>query len=246
LQTRVFLVELLVCGICVSVVSGNSSAAKLISGRTLFFLFYFNRVFAALVSYGLRAWTWHRYRLYIDITALQISLLGGRIFFTGFSYYGNNETILIHSGFVTWSYWLRNVRELDLGKGPVVATKRASSDSEDEIRNRTTNRSEEGGPKSPAKLPCRLNVTLNGVEWFVYNRSAAYDAIVSGLTRDDNGNIEGNSKAAGDAELDGKLRKRGRPKDSGKKVESSKDTSLDLEKDDSPLKEKSSFGRQRP
>jgi hypothetical protein len=181
--------------------------------------------------------------VYIDIKALQISLLGGRIFFTGFRYYGNNETILIHNGYITWCYWLRNVRELDLRKSPVVGTKRVSSpDSEGEIRNRTNNSAEEGGPKSPAKLPCRLNVTLNGVEWFVYNRSAAYDAIVAGLTRDDNGSIDNNPKAAGDAELDGVLRKRGKRKDPEKSVESSKDTSLDLEKDDSPLTKKTSLG----
>ncbi|KAH8775736.1 hypothetical protein F5882DRAFT_504016 [Hyaloscypha sp. PMI_1271] len=222
----IFLVELLLCGIL-----------------TLFFLFYFNRVFATLVSYGLRAWTWHKYRVYIDIKALQISLLGGRIFFTGFRYYGNNETILIHNGYITWCYWLRNVRELDLRKSPVVGTKRVSSpDSEDEIRNRTNNSAEEGGPKIPAKLPCRLNVTLNGVEWFVYNRSAAYDAIVAGLTRDDNGSIDNNPKAAGDADFDGKLRKRDKRKGPEKSVESSKDTSLDQEKDGSPLTKKTSLG----
>lgn len=222
---------------------GNSFTRSLSSVRTLFFLFFFNRVFATLVSYGLRAWTWHRYRLYIDINAIQISLLGGRIFFKGFSYYGNNETILIQSGFVTWSYWLRNVRELDLGKGPVVGSKRISSDSDDELRNNAVNGAGEGGLKRPPRLPCRLNVTLNGVEWFVYNRSAAYDAIVSGLTREDNGSIDGHSNPVGDAEFDGKLRKRSKPRDPEKNLESSKDTSLDLEDDDSPSKtKKASFG----
>ncbi|KAN0104420.1 hypothetical protein V8E51_010165 [Hyaloscypha variabilis] len=221
----VFLVELLLCGIL-----------------TLFFLFYFNRVFAALISYGLRAWTWHRYRVYIDIQALQISLLGGRIFFTGLRYYGNNETILIHNGYVTWCYWLRNVRELDLGKSPVAGSKPvSSSDSEDEVRHRKTNTGEERSSKSPSKLPCRLNVKLNGVEWFVYNRSAAYDAIVAGLTRDDNGSADGNPKSVGD-QFDGKLRKRGRSKDPEKEVEPSNDTSPELEKSDSPLTGKSGYG----
>ncbi|KAI7718579.1 hypothetical protein KC353_g3660, partial [Hortaea werneckii] len=65
----VYLVEILVCGIL-----------------ALFFLFYFNRLFATVISYAIRAWTWHKYRAYIDISALQISLLGGRIFFKGIRY----------------------------------------------------------------------------------------------------------------------------------------------------------------
>ena len=99
---------------------------SLILRRTLFFLFYFNRVFATFVSYGLRAWSWHVHRVYIDIQALQISLLGGRIFFKGLRYHGNNETILIQSGFVTWRYWLRNVKEIDVGRDLNSGTKRAS------------------------------------------------------------------------------------------------------------------------
>lgn len=148
----------------------------------------------------------------------------------------------MHSGFVTWSYWLRNVRELDLGKTPVVDTKRPSSDSDDDLRNRTTNGVEEGGPKSLAKLPCRLNVTLNGVEWFVYNRSAAYDTIVSGLIGDDNANVEGNPGNGENAEIDRKLRKRSRSKDAEKALDAFKNTSLDLGKDGILLQEKSSLG----
>jgi hypothetical protein len=75
----VFLVELLICGIL-----------------TIFFLFYFNRLFATLVSYGIRAYTWHTFDAYIDITSLQISLLGGRLFFKDIRYHGHNETILVH------------------------------------------------------------------------------------------------------------------------------------------------------
>ncbi|KAI9641087.1 Macrophage colony-stimulating factor 1 receptor [Ciborinia camelliae] len=152
----VFLIELIVCGIV-----------------TLFFLFYFNRVFAALVSYGLRAWTWHQYRVYVDIQALQISLLGGRVFLKGVRYHGDNETILIQNGYITWRYWLRNVRELDLGND--------SSTEEQESTVKTGIDGGEEGRKPKKKLPCRINVVLNGVEWFVYNRSPAYDAIISGI-----------------------------------------------------------------
>ena len=122
-----------------------------------------------------------------------------------------------------------------------MGTKRVSSDSEDEVHHRKSN-TEEDNPKGPSKLPCRLNVKLNGVEWFVYNRSAAYDAIVAGLTRDDHESIDGNANPAGDVGLDGNPRMRGRAKYHENDVESSQDTSPNPGKVDSPLTEKSSYG----
>ncbi|KFY59598.1 hypothetical protein V496_05633 [Pseudogymnoascus sp. VKM F-4515 (FW-2607)] len=165
----VFLVELIVCGIL-----------------TLFFLFYFNRLFATIVSYGIRAWSWHKYRVYVDIQALQISLLGGRIFFKGLRYHGNNETILIHSGFITWEYWRRNVRELDLchGRG-LNSVSSGSTAKNDKESYKDQSASESGTKAGKSALPCRLNVEIKGLEWFIYNRSAAYDSIVAGLAKSD-------------------------------------------------------------
>ncbi|OBT66306.1 hypothetical protein VE03_04296 [Pseudogymnoascus sp. 23342-1-I1] len=165
----VFLVELIVCGIL-----------------TLFFLFYFNRLFATIVSYGIRAWSWHKYRVYVDIQALQISLLGGRIFFKGLRYHGNNETILIHSGFITWAYWRRNVRELDLSHGKGLHSVSSESTAKNDKENYKDQSATESGTKaSKSALPCRLNVEIKGLEWFIYNRSAAYDSIVAGLAKPD-------------------------------------------------------------
>ncbi|KAI1383154.1 uncharacterized protein F4822DRAFT_440805 [Hypoxylon trugodes] len=130
----------------------------------VFFLLYFNRVFASIVSYIIRAYTWHRYRVYIDIQALQWSLLGGRIFFTGLRYHGNNETIIIQNGHLTWSYWLRRVRDVGVGAGERDA------------------KSRDGKTLSASKLPCRVNIAVSGLEWFVYNRSAAYDSILDAMT----------------------------------------------------------------
>ncbi|EAS34009.3 fermentation associated protein [Coccidioides immitis RS] len=165
----VFLVELIVCGIL-----------------TLFFLFYFNRLFATLLSYGIRAYTWHYYRIYIDIHALQISLLGGRIFFKGVQYHGENETILVQWGYITWKYWLRSVRDTELIQ---ERTRQAGNDSCG-----TSTTSQRGNGRSPEyrtgktenikkknQRPCRIEITLHGVEWFVYNRSAAYDTILDGF-----------------------------------------------------------------
>ena len=146
-----FLVELLVCGIL-----------------TLFFLFYFNRLFATLISYGVRAYTWHRHRVYVDVQALQFSLLAGRVFFRGFRYHGNNETILIHSGYITWRYWLRRVRDAEC----IRPVSRTAGDSQ-----------ETGALPNADGLPCRLEASLQGLEWFIYNRSAAYDAVAASFEK---------------------------------------------------------------
>lgn len=174
----IFLVELIVCVIL-----------------TLFFLFYFNRLFARLVSYGIRAWTWHKYRVYFDVQALQISLLGGRIFFKGLKYHGNNETVLVHSGFVTWTYWLRNVREVDLGLGRDVHHLSKQSTCDDNSTAPDPAVAENRGKPDRETLPCRLTLELKGLEWFIYNRSPAYDSIIAGLS--------GESQPAGDDERDG-------------------------------------------
>ena len=171
----VFLVELLVCGIL-----------------GLFFLFYFNRLFATVVSYAIRAYTWHKFRAYIDISALQISLLGGRLFFKSIRYHAHNETILVRDGHVTWRYWLRAVQEAEFFEDEDVSRKRkerSSSVSETEKdsesgkrgkqrpRSTSAGKAEKGG-KQKKELPCRISVKVTGVEAFIYNRSPVYDGIV--------------------------------------------------------------------
>ncbi|KAL4933343.1 putative fermentation associated protein (Csf1) [Aspergillus undulatus] len=147
----------------------------------LFFLLYFNRLFATLLSYGIRAYTWHYYRAYVDINALQFSLLGGRIFFKGIRYHGVNETIFIHGGFITWNFWKHAVRRTDisqLGSG----TKRAGSPGEaEDAGSRSDSIGDEGGVDCPATLPCRITAKLYGLEWFIYNRTPAYDSILAGF-----------------------------------------------------------------
>jgi hypothetical protein len=116
-----------------------------------------------LISWAIKTYTWHQYRVYLDIQALQVSLLGGRIFFTGLRYHGNNETFFVQNGHITWRYWLRRVRDVDI---------------------RTEQGHGDVNPKAGEKreeLPCRINISLIGLEWFVYNRSAAYDTVLNGL-----------------------------------------------------------------
>ncbi|TKA24830.1 hypothetical protein B0A50_06559 [Salinomyces thailandicus] len=178
----VYLVDILVCGIL-----------------ALFFLFYFNRLFATLISYAVRAWTWHKYRAYIDISSLQFSLLGGRIFFKSIRYHAHNETVLVHDGHITWRYWIRSVQEAEIfeveDEGARKGKERSASGSRDRSKSTRTNSTPPDSPqqsekrsKSPGKaekaggkkkeLPCRISVVVSGVEAFIYNRSPAYDMII--------------------------------------------------------------------
>ena len=152
--------------------------------RAILFLFYFNRLFASLVSYGIRTYTWHRYRVCIDVQALQFSLLAGRLFFKGLRYHGQNETVLIHDGYITWRYWLRRVQDLDWKSSNGVSKPSAPLDADSNSANggETNGRAEEnGGNGNFRRLPCRVLVKSRGVEWFIYNRSPAYDAILQSM-----------------------------------------------------------------
>ncbi|KAF2401933.1 hypothetical protein EJ06DRAFT_491783 [Trichodelitschia bisporula] len=155
----VLLIELLVCGIL-----------------GVFFLGYFDRLVSTLISYGIRFYTWRKYHAFIDIQSLQLSLLGGRIFFKGIRYHAHNETILVHTGYITWNYWLRHVRDAKVFEPGDLGEKQ-----EPDSLLPSKNQDEEGGRK-PKNLPCRISIHLEGVQAFLYNRSPAYDAVVNHMT----------------------------------------------------------------
>lgn len=154
--------------------------------RVLFFLLYFNRLFATLLSYAIRAYTWHYYRAYVDIHALQISLLGGRIFWKGIRYHGVNETIFVHGGFITWHYWKRTVRHTDLSllsssnERTPAGSQRPDTQSSN-LAGRDNGEGEQGGLKEADNFPCRITIQFYGLEWFIYNRTPAYDSILAGF-----------------------------------------------------------------
>jgi len=204
----VYLVEVLVCGIL-----------------ALFFLFYFNRLFATLVSYAIRAWTWHQYRAYIDITSLQISFLGGRVFFKSIKYHAHNVTVFVHDGHITWRYWLRQVQEAEIFQVEEEgAARKGKERPRSESRTRTRSTSESAGrgsnvddeksekrDQSPGKvekaggkkkeLPCRISVKVSGVEAFLYNRSPVYDMIVEAALNNSK-SPPSSSQGSGDASND--------------------------------------------
>ncbi|KAL2825205.1 hypothetical protein BDW59DRAFT_146611 [Aspergillus cavernicola] len=171
----------------------------------LFFLLYFNRLFATLLSYGIRAYTWHYYRAYVDIHALQISLLGGRIFFKGIRYHGVNETIFVHGGFVTWQFWKHAVRRTYLSRLDSCKTRPGFQQPGDAGGAGSKNSSigEQGGVDCVPALPCRITVKFYGLEWFIYNRTPAYDNILAGFSPAASAQPPGSRSASSDASLKG-------------------------------------------
>lgn len=176
----IYLVEILVCAVL-----------------SIFFLFYFNRLVGTIVSYAIRAWTWRKYNAYIDITALQISLLGGRIFFKSIRYHAHNITVFVHDGHITWRYWLAQVQDAEIfqveedrpkrkerssSEAEEKASQRSSSHTQNKrSRSRSIGKAETAGGKKK-DLPCRLSIKVSGVEAFIYNRSPLYDIVVEATT----------------------------------------------------------------
>ncbi|CAG8439893.1 14436_t:CDS:10 [Funneliformis mosseae] len=121
----------------------------------LFFLFYINRIFASFLSRLIRIYTWRKYRAYIEIESIQFAPLAGRILFKNVKYRSINQSFLILKGHVTVRYWLWKVRK--------------------ECQSQDNN----GSNATDNVLPCRIVCCLQGVEWFAYNRTPAYDAVDS-------------------------------------------------------------------
>ncbi|MCJ1309297.1 hypothetical protein MMC25_002956 [Agyrium rufum] len=149
----------------------------------LTFLFYFNRIFAWLISLAIRSYVWRTWHLRISLEAVQISLLGGRIFFKGLRYHGQNETLLVTDGHITWRYWLRRVKRGDvkLTPNPNDYLERGQTGSSSSIRRPSGG--EQAGFTSNPELPCRIVAQVRGLEWFIYNRTPAYDALLADLSK---------------------------------------------------------------
>lgn len=147
---------------------------------SLFFLFYFNRLLATILSYFIRLYTWRIFKVYLDIEALQISPLAGRIFFRGVRYHGDCETVYVHDGQITWRYWLPKTKHARIFQPKTHETKneeyssRSSSDT-DQSKKTSNQKFDLGLDTGP---PCRITVKVSGVEAFIYNRTPAYDYVI--------------------------------------------------------------------
>lgn len=121
---------------------------------TLFVIFFFNRLVGSILSAIARWVIWRRYKIRIKVQSIQLSLLGGRLFFKNLSYVGSNEVITALQGNFTWRYWLHKRRKTKL-----------EAEKDDDMK------------QAEETIPARLALQVQGLEWVVMNRSAAYDAL---------------------------------------------------------------------
>ncbi|KAI9592098.1 hypothetical protein BDF19DRAFT_498830 [Syncephalis fuscata] len=115
------------------------------------YLFFFNRLVAFLLSYFLRLYIWRKHRAYISIESIQFGILAGRILFKNIHYVGENMSLSILQGHVTFRYWLKAVRGHTATTNMDPPTSQVDED-----------------------LPCRIICILEGVEVFIYNNTETY------------------------------------------------------------------------
>ncbi|KAH7888759.1 hypothetical protein F5I97DRAFT_2055646 [Phlebopus sp. FC_14] len=125
------------------------------------YTFYLNRLIAAVIGLLLRIkyWNQNESSIWIKIGSIHFAILAGRILVNDFAYHSSNQTVKIVKIQVAWRYWLR-----------VPAT-------EDDLNNAHVGA--EDFNRTDAFPPCRIKVSLQGFQWYLYNKTAAYEHIIS-------------------------------------------------------------------
>ncbi|KAI8820653.1 uncharacterized protein EV422DRAFT_58087 [Fimicolochytrium jonesii] len=121
---------------------------------SLFYFFYLSRAVGQIAGKLLCIYTWRKYKAYVEIESLQFSPLSGKLLFRNLRYYSRNQSIHILRGYVTFRWWLARVR-----------------------------REGDAAEFSTHELPSRFMVRLDGLEWFIYNRTPAYQHLQTVLER---------------------------------------------------------------
>lgn len=121
----------------------------------------------------------------LAVGSIHFSVLTGRILIKDLRYHSSNQTVRIVKGQISWRYWLRRpAEEEDLSQARVIGedTPGACRPHASPCLRPLTYEATTGKGKSP--LACRVHVSLQGFEWHIYNRTAAFDNIVSQLDPD--------------------------------------------------------------
>ncbi|KAF9465079.1 hypothetical protein BDZ94DRAFT_1351083 [Collybia nuda] len=124
----------------------------------ILYFFHWNRFIGFLIGRAIRVLYWNdeASSIWVEIGSIHFSLIGGRILLKDTHYHSSNQTIKVVKGQVQWRYWIR----------------------------RPTSEEEIGTPRSPPRSSnCRIQISLQGFEWFLYNRTAAYDNIISQMEK---------------------------------------------------------------
>ena len=177
-----------------------AACISIVVGSILYF-FYWSRFIALLLGFLFRVSFWnqkassvwleigeyHEYTTEWDLTGLigsiHFSLLAGRILLKDVRYHSSNQTVKIVKAQIVWSYWIRKpTTEEDLSNARVGGEDRlcplllSCGHGHNLIRNCSLPDKHSRGPQS-----CRIQVSFQGFEWFMYNRTAAYDNIASAM-----------------------------------------------------------------
>ncbi|KAJ7680397.1 hypothetical protein DFH06DRAFT_1404238 [Mycena polygramma] len=122
------------------------------------YFFYWNRLIASLLGLVFRVLYWNDgpSSIWLEIGSIHFSILTGRILIKDLRYHSSNQTIKIVRGSLEWRYWIRK---------PASGDDIAPAGAMDDPKRRSAS--------------CRVQISLQGFEWFLYNRTAAYDAIVT-------------------------------------------------------------------
>ncbi|CAE7120149.1 unnamed protein product [Rhizoctonia solani] len=131
-----------------------------------FFIFYWNRFLGWMLGRGLRFLWWKRYNMWIECQSIQFAFLAGRILLKDVQYHSSNMSIRVLHCHITWRYWLWKTREgEDIQYDHAVGEEPKKS----------------GSSQNDTELPCRVHAFFEGVEWFIYNRTPSYNAIIEKL-----------------------------------------------------------------
>jgi len=109
--------------------------------------------------------------------SIHFSLLAGRILLKDVRYHSSNQTMKIVKGQIQWRYWIRrptSEEEINSARG-------------EECKCLITFQCEYLTvllAKHSGRLwSCRIQLSFQGVEWFLYNRTAAYDNIIAQMEK---------------------------------------------------------------
>ncbi|KAI9033161.1 hypothetical protein DFJ74DRAFT_152875 [Hyaloraphidium curvatum] len=111
---------------------------------TLFVLFYAHRLAAQIVFRLVSIYTWKRFRVSVECESFIFAPLSGRIFFRNLRIVTRDQTWAAFRGYLVLRYWISKSRGNE----------------------------EEG--LGIGNTPCRLGVYVEGIEWFIYNRTSVY------------------------------------------------------------------------
>lgn len=144
---------------------------------TLTVIFYLGRLFAYAITLVLEWLLWRRWKVKISVESLRIAPLSGSILFRNLCIIGKDHTVSILKGSIRWRYHL-------------LASRRSQYEEAASQRGGFGGGEEDTDAMKNLKLPSRFVLCCEGVEIFVYNRTAAYDNIIQMFSREERAQFE--------------------------------------------------------